>query len=41
VIVTSGKDRGKKGTVKKCLRSVNRVVVEGINLVIIQKQMKK
>eukprot|EP01091_Cochliopodium_minus_P016522 TRINITY_DN6224_c0_g1_i1.p1 TRINITY_DN6224_c0_g1~~TRINITY_DN6224_c0_g1_i1.p1 ORF type:complete len:209 (-),score=71.79 TRINITY_DN6224_c0_g1_i1:71-697(-) len=33
VIVTTGKDRGKKGTVKRCIRGLNRVVVEGVNLV--------
>lgn len=29
----NGKDKGKKGMVKKCIRKMNRVVVEGVNLV--------
>jgi large subunit ribosomal protein L24 len=33
VVVTTGKDRGKRGRVLKVLPDVNRVVVEGINLI--------
>ena len=33
VIVTTGKDRGKRGRVLKVLPGVNRVVVEGVNLI--------
>ena len=33
VVVTTGKDRGKRGRVLKVLPGVNRVVVEGINLI--------
>jgi large subunit ribosomal protein L24 len=33
VIVTTGKDRGKRGRVLKVLPAVNRVVVEGVNLI--------
>lgn len=32
VIVIAGKEKGKKGVVARVLRSVDRVVVEGINL---------
>lgn len=32
VIVTSGDNKGKLGKIKKVLRSVDRVIVEGINL---------
>lgn len=32
VIVTSGRDKGKKGTVVKTLRELDKVVVEGINI---------
>lgn len=32
VIVTTGKDKGKKGTIAKVLRDTDRVVVEGLNL---------
>ncbi len=33
VIVTTGKDRGKRGRVLKVLRDKNRLVVEGINFI--------
>jgi transcription elongation factor len=33
VQIIEGKDKGKVGVVKKCLRKQNRVIVEGINLV--------
>ncbi len=33
VIVTTGKDRGKRGRVLKVLREKNRVVVEGVNFI--------
>ena len=33
VVVISGKDQGKEGTITHILRSENRVVVEGINIV--------
>ena len=33
VLVTTGKDRGKKGRVLKVLPEKNRVVVEGINII--------
>ena len=33
VVVTTGKDRGKRGRVLKVLPAVNRVVVEGVNLI--------
>jgi large subunit ribosomal protein L24 len=33
VVVISGKDKGKKGKVARVLREVDRVVVEGVNLV--------
>ena len=33
VVVISGKDKGKEGTITHILRSENRVVVEGINIV--------
>ena len=33
VLVTTGKDRGKKGRVLKVLPEKNRVVVEGVNLI--------
>jgi large subunit ribosomal protein L24 len=39
VIVISGKDKGKKGTVMRVLRDENRVIVSGINLV--TKHVKK
>lgn len=32
VIVTTGKDRGKTGTVLEVLPKINKVVVEGVNL---------
>jgi large subunit ribosomal protein L24 len=32
VIVTAGKDKGKKGTVMRVLREQNRVVVSGVNM---------
>ena len=33
VVVISGKDKGKEGKIIKTLRSENRVVVEGINMI--------
>ena len=33
VLVTTGKDRGKKGRVLKVLPAKNRVVVEGVNII--------
>jgi large subunit ribosomal protein L24 len=33
VIVIAGRDNGKKGTIAKVLPEVNKVVIEGINLV--------
>lgn len=33
VMVTSGKDKGKIGNVKKVIKSENKVVVEGVNMV--------
>ncbi len=33
VVVTTGKDRGKRGRVLKVLRDKNRLVVEGVNFV--------
>ena len=33
VVVISGKDKGKEGTITHVLRSENRVVVEGVNIV--------
>ena len=33
VVVTTGKDRGKRGRVLKVLRDKNRLVVEGINFI--------
>jgi large subunit ribosomal protein L24 len=33
VLVTTGKDRGKRGRVLKVLPAKNRVVVEGVNLI--------
>ena len=33
VVVISGKDKGKEGTITHVLRNENRVVVEGINMV--------
>ena len=33
VVVISGKDKGKEGTITHVLRNKNRVVVEGINIV--------
>ncbi len=33
VVVTTGKDRGKRGRVLKVLREKNRVVVEGVNFI--------
>jgi len=33
VVVISGKDKGKEGKIIKTLRSENRVVVEGVNIV--------
>ena len=33
VLVTTGKDRGKRGRVLKVLPATNRVVVEGVNMI--------
>ena len=33
VVVISGKDKGKEGNITKVLRSENRVVVEGVNMI--------
>ena len=33
VLVISGKDRGKRGTVSRVMPSENRVVIEGVNIV--------
>ena len=33
VVVTTGKDRGKRGRVLKVLRDKNRLVVEGVNFI--------
>ena len=33
VLVTTGKDRGKRGRVLKVLPTTNRVVVEGVNMI--------
>lgn len=33
VVVIAGKDKGKEGNITKILRSENRVVVEGVNIV--------
>ncbi len=33
VVVTAGKDRGKRGRVLKVLRDKNRLVVEGVNFI--------
>ena len=33
VVVITGKDKGKEGTVTKTLRAENKVIVEGINVV--------
>ena len=33
VVVISGKDKGKEGTITEVLREKNRVVVEGVNVV--------
>ena len=33
VVVISGKDKGKEGTITKVLRCSNKVVVEGVNMV--------
>ncbi len=33
VLVTTGKDRGKRGRVLKVLPATNRVVVEGVNII--------
>ncbi|HEU0003321.1 MAG TPA: 50S ribosomal protein L24 [Ktedonobacteraceae bacterium] len=32
VLVTTGKDKGKRGTVSRALPQVNKVIVEGINI---------
>lgn len=39
VVVTTGKDKGKKGTVMRVLKAENRVIVSGINMV--TKHVKK
>lgn len=39
VIVTAGKDKGKKGTIMRVLASQNRVIVSGVNMV--TKHVKK
>jgi large subunit ribosomal protein L24 len=33
VIITAGKDRGKKGKVRRALPSEDRVIVEGLNMI--------
>lgn len=33
VVVITGKDKGKEGTITKTLRAENKVIVEGINIV--------
>ncbi len=33
VVVITGKDKGKEGTIIKTLRAENRVIVEGVNMV--------
>ncbi len=33
VVVTTGKDRGKRGRVLKVLPATNRVIVEGVNFI--------
>jgi large subunit ribosomal protein L24 len=33
VVITTGKDRGKKGKVRRAFPSENRVVVEGLNMI--------
>jgi len=33
VVVTSGKDKGKRGKILKIMRDKNRIVVEGINFI--------
>jgi large subunit ribosomal protein L24 len=33
VVITAGKDKGKKGKIMRVLREENRVLVEGVNLV--------
>ncbi len=33
VIMTSGKDKGKTGNVKKVIKSENKIIVEGLNMV--------
>lgn len=33
VVVTSGKSKGKEGTITKVLRSENKVIVEGVNMI--------
>ena len=38
VVVITGKDKGKEGTITKTLRAENKVIVEGINVV--KKHMK-
>ena len=38
VVVITGKDKGKEGTITKTLRAENKVIVEGVNIV--KKHMK-
>ena len=38
VVVITGKDKGKEGTITKTLRAENKVIVEGVNVV--KKHMK-
>ena len=33
VVVIAGKDKGKEGTITKVLRSENKIVIEGVNVV--------
>ena len=33
VVVIAGKDKGKEGTITKTLRSENKVIIEGVNIV--------
>lgn len=41
IYITTGKDRGKRGTVTRTLPSGNKVVVEGLNLVKRHKRPKR
>ncbi len=38
VIVTTGRDKGKSGKVLKVLRSENRVIVDGVNVMKVHKK---